>query len=191
MRVALDTNCFIDAVNPNSTGFASLQTIIAAFHAGEIAVFVSRHTLAELCLQPDAAYKLAKEVEILPYWPIGAIKDQVATIEQLTGTWEDARRNEEIQQELRRLAASGNDIRDRGAFLDALLADLGAFVTSDKHLAGDEASKRIHRRFGMRVLKPTEFVADLAGQNEGQRHVTEFGHRTGRSVVHGFVRRPG
>lgn len=165
MCVALDTNCFIDALNPRSRGFKSLQAIIAAFRAGEITVFVSRHTLAELSVKPDAAYELAKEVGILPYWPIGAIKDQVATIEQLSGAWEDARRNEQIQQELEWLAASGNDIRDRGAFLDALLAGLDAFVTSDEHLAGHGASERIRRRFGVRVLKPIEFAADLSRQS--------------------------
>jgi hypothetical protein len=65
------------------------------------------------------------------------------TIEQLAGTWEDAKRNEQIQQELEQLAKSGNDIPDRGAYLDALRAGADAFVTSDKQLVGTSPAARI------------------------------------------------
>jgi hypothetical protein len=121
---------------------------------------VSRHTLAEV-QRPDEACELAKTVEVVPYWPIGTISEQVATIEQLTGTWQDARRNEQIQQELTQLAKSGNDIRDRGAYLDALRAGADAFITSDRHLVNSAPAARILGRFGLRVLTPCAFVSEI------------------------------
>jgi hypothetical protein len=77
------------------------------------------------------------------------------------GTWEDARRNEEIQNDLEQLAKSGNDIRDRGAFLDAWLGGADVFVTSDKQLVGTGPSKRIQVKFQIRVLWPADLANEL------------------------------
>jgi predicted nucleic acid-binding protein len=158
MKVALDTNCFIDAVNSGAQANA-VRLVLEAHESGGIIAMVSRHTLAEL-LKPPEARRLAETLPVLPYWPIGTIAEQVATIEQLTGTWEEARRNEEIQNELEQLAKSGNDIRDRGAFLDAWLGGADVFVTSDKQLVGSGPSRKIRDKFGIRVLRP----ADLANE---------------------------
>lgn len=108
---------------------------------------------------------------MLPYWPIGTIAEQVATIDQLTGTWEDAKRNEQVQIELERLAKSGNDIRDRGAFLDALLSGADVFVTSDRHPAGSRPSQRIQEKFGLRILRPADLSEELRCRTEGSKDV--------------------
>jgi predicted nucleic acid-binding protein len=160
MKVVLDTNCFIDAVNSGADSHAAMKLILEAHASGKVKAMVSRHTLAEL-LDPPEALRIANLLPVLPHWPIGTIAEQVSTIEQLAGTWQDARRNEQIQNDLEGLLKSGNDIRDRGAFLDAVLAGADVFVTSDRQLAGGGPAKRIQDRFGIRVLKPTDFAHEL------------------------------
>ena len=159
MKVVLDANCFIDAVNASSHAYSALERVFSAAKSRRIKLAISRHTLEELSKKPDAAYELAKTVEIAPYCPIGTIAEQVATIQQLAGTLEDAKRNEQIQQELEQLAKSGNDIRDRGAYLDALRTGADAFVTSDRQLVGSGPAERIQAKFGLCVLTPSELVS--------------------------------
>jgi predicted nucleic acid-binding protein len=161
MKVALDANCFIDAANPLVPAYLCLQRLFSAASSGKVKPLISRHTLAELSKKFDAANELAENVEVLPHWPIGTIGEQVATIEQLSGTWEDARRYQEIQLELAQLAKSGNDIRDRGAYLDALGGKADFFVTSDQHLVGSGPAERIRVRFGLRVLTPCQLVSEV------------------------------
>ena len=160
MKVALDTNCLIDAFDQSSHAYEAMQRILNIANAGRITLAVSRHTLAEIS-SPPAALELANSLESLPYWPIGTIAEQVATIAQLTGTWEDAARNEGIQLELKQLAKSGNDIRDRGAYLDALGANADVFVTTDRHFAGSGPARRIRERFRLRVTTPTDLLSEF------------------------------
>jgi len=161
MKAVFDSNCFIDAARDSHVEYPHMQRLLSAAKAGKIKIMVSRHSLDELSKKPDDAHELAKTVEVVPYWPIGAICEQVAAIGHLTGTWEDARRNEEIQLELVQLAKSGNDIRDRGAYLDALHARADFFVTSDRQLVGSGPGKKIQDEFGLRVLKPSQLVSEL------------------------------
>lgn len=170
MKVALDTNCFIDAVSPHAYAYTPMRLILEAHNSRIIIAMVSRHTLAEL-FRPLEARRLAEALPVLPYWPIGTIAEQVATIDQLTGTWEDAKRNEQVQIELERLAKSGNDIRDRGAFLDALLSGADVFVTSDRHPAGSRPSQRIQEKFGLRILRPADLSEELRCRTEGSKDV--------------------
>lgn len=158
----LDTNCFIYAANPPSELAADLNVVLSAERRGLIAIKVSRHTLDELSKKPDEAYRLAQTFEVLPYWPIRTIAGLVGTIEQLSGTWKDAHRNEDIQQEIEDLVKSGSSIRDRGAYLDALLAHADLFITNDTtHLANPAQRELILRKFGVRILTPCEFAQQL------------------------------
>jgi predicted nucleic acid-binding protein len=159
-RVVLDTNCFIDAVTPTAKAYPCMRRLLSIAELGRIRLMVSRHTLEELSKKPDPAYELAKTVEVAPYWPVGTISEQVATIGQLTGTWDDARQNQEIQEEVKQLAKSGTDVRDRGAYLDALRTGADAFVTSDRHLAGSVPAGKIRAKFGLRVLTPCELASE-------------------------------
>jgi predicted nucleic acid-binding protein len=161
MKIVLDTNCFIDAISTVPCLRNSIQEITKAHHDGVVQLHVSRHTLAELEKKPDAAFDLAKTFLVLPHWPIGTWPEQVGSWEQVDGTWCDAERNDSMQEELRKLATSGNDIRDRGAYLDALHAKSDAFVTSDKHLVGSVPAKRIFERFCLRVTSPAGFLEIL------------------------------
>ena len=161
MRVALDANCFIDAVNARTRAYAPLMTIFSAARAGRIKLTVSRHTLYELSKKDDAAVELASSLEVLPHWPIGTFGQQVATWKDLAGTWEDAHRNEEIRRELESLAKSGNDIRDQGAYIDAVHAAVDVFVTSDGHLSRSGPADRLGKRFGLRVMRPEEFANEV------------------------------
>ncbi len=142
----------------------ALEVIFSARESGKIEIMVSRHSLDELSRKPDDAYELAKAAEILPYWPIGSIAELVGSIADLSGTWEDARRNEDIQQELKNLAKSRNDIRDRGAYIDALLAKADAFVTSDQHFVASRPARSIEKRFGLRVLTPFDLAKEITSQ---------------------------
>jgi len=164
VKIVLDTNCFIYAEDPEAPSHDALQEILRAHKDGQIKLSVSRHTLFELQKKPDAASARAEMLPILPYWPIGTWGEQVGTWSQLEGTWDDARRNDEIQEELKRLAKAGNDIRDRGALLDGLLANADAFVTCDKQLVGSGPAARIYERFGMRILTPSEIADELRKQ---------------------------
>ena len=165
MKLALDANCFINAVNQQALSYDSVQELLAAKSTGQVALHVSLHTLHELEQKPDEALDLAKSLPSLPYWPIGEVRELVGTINQLTGTFDDMRRNQEIQEELESLAKSGNDIRDRGAFLDALHASMDAFVTDDNQLVGTGPAKLILARFQMRILRPEEAVELMTHQN--------------------------
>ncbi len=165
MNVVLDTNCLFDAVMPASDAYGAMRGILRAAEGGDFDLWVSRHSLAQLTKKDpttDLALHLAGGFKVLPHWPIGSWKDQVPTWAQAKGSWNDTRRNQEIQVELKSLAKSGNDIRDRGAYLDALRASAEVFVTSDDHLVGSRPAARLERRFGLRVLKPATLLSALS-----------------------------
>lgn len=158
---ALDTNCFINAVNPASFPYAALQRILRAAEKKQVSLKVSLQTLRQLEDRKDEAWELAKTLPELPHWPIGSWDEQVGTWTQLTGTWDDARRNDQIQSELKALAKSGADIRDRGGYIDALCNGLDGFVTSDKQLVGSGPSLRINKQFSTKVLTPEQAAEEL------------------------------
>lgn len=157
----LDTNCFIDAFNPASPSYSALQRVLAAAERGEVSFKVSLHTLHQLGEKKDNAYNLAKTLPELPHWPIGSWSEQVGTWEQATGTWHDGNVNNKIQIELKNLAKSGTDIRDRGGYIDALRSGLDGFVTSDKQLVGSGPAKRINERFPTKVITPEQLADEL------------------------------
>ncbi|MCA9469143.1 MAG: PIN domain-containing protein [Nitrospira sp.] len=161
MKIVLDTNCFIDAVNPTNPRHLHLQEIFKDSKSGKFTLFISFHCLHELERKPDSARDLAKSLPLLPHFPIGAWNEQIGNWSQFAGTWEDAKRNEEIQKDLTILAKSGVDIRDRGAYIDAFLANADAFVTSDKGLAGKGPSKRIADKYGLKIMTPESFSATI------------------------------
>jgi predicted nucleic acid-binding protein len=161
-KAVLDANCFINATNPNAQANAAMRIILERFSSGKLTVAVSRHTLSELALKPDEAYQLAQTVEVLPYWPIGSIAEQVGMIKDLAGTWSEARDNELAQRELKQLANSGTDIRDRGALLDAIRAKADVFLTSDGQLGRQGPAKRIRARFGIKIVKPCDLAFEIS-----------------------------
>lgn len=160
MKIVLDTNCLIDAVSPTAHAHRPLQKILQAFTSEQVELLVSRHSLAEIS-RPEPAVELARKLCVLPHWPIGSWDEQISTWDEASGTWDDARRHEQVQQELKKLAKSGNDIRDRGAYLDALMAGADVFVTSDKQLVGSRPAERLNKKCGLRVVTPATLVAEL------------------------------
>jgi predicted nucleic acid-binding protein len=164
VKVVLDTNCLLDAVNESATAYRALQKLLAEARAGRIELCVSRHTLSELS-KDDPKTRRAKAIAngcvTLPHYTIGSWDKQVATWEQSAGSWDDARRNQDLQLELASLANAGNDIRDRGAYIDALLARAAVFVTSDRQLVGSGPASRIRQRFDLRVVTPDALAAEL------------------------------
>lgn len=159
MLAVLDANCLIDAVEPSSHAHSSLQCVLQAHSNGRVNLAISLHTLAEIT--SPAARELAERLPLLPHFPIGAWTDQVATWNQLAGTWADAKRNQQIQLELVSVANAGSSLRDRGAYLDALAANADAFVTSDGAFAKSKPAGRILAHFGLEVLTPSSFVTRL------------------------------
>jgi len=158
---ALDTNCFIDAVNPTSPSYNVMQHLLAAYKSGKVSLRVSLQTLHEIEERQDEALKLARTLPVLPHWSIGTWDEQVGTWDQETGTYNDGRRDEEIQLELKALAKSGTDIRDRGAYIDALRSGLDGFITSDRQLVGSGPAMRINERFSTKVLTPDQALSKL------------------------------
>lgn len=151
MVVVLDANCFIYAIDPGSAHYPALTKLLSESRSGRVSIRVSRHTLEELSEKPDAALALAMEFEPLPYWPIGTIKELVGEIQDLSGTWEDARRNEASQQEMHTLAKAGISIRDRGAYLDAVRSGADAFVTYDRSFV-KEGKPQVEQTFGIPIV---------------------------------------
>ena len=139
--------------------------IVAAARAGTLSLYVSRHSLAELTKDtPEThhARALVKELcTTVPYYPIGSWKELLGSWKDLAGTWNDLKENERIQADLCHLAKSGNDLRDRGAYLDALLDGVDAIVTSDKQLVGSGPAGRIASKYGLRLLTPAALAVEL------------------------------
>ena len=75
MKLALDANCFINAVNPRALSYGPVQKILAAQSSGQAELHVSLHTLHELEQKPDESLELARKLPPLPYWPIGTIEE--------------------------------------------------------------------------------------------------------------------
>ena len=161
MKIALDTNCFIDAINKNSKLYNSMKKILEYAKIGKINIYVSRHTLDELSKKPDKAYEIAKTMLTLPYCPIGSWNDIFGTWNDLNCTWDDIGKNDKLVDELKQLAKSGSDIRDQGAYIDALHAGMNFFVTSDRQFVASEPAKKIENHFGLRVITPKELIIEL------------------------------
>ena len=166
MKVVLDTNCFIDAVDRKRKTYEPLQTILEASNSGQITALVSLHSLHELWKKPDKALALAKSLAFLPHFPIGTWEEQVGTSNQVAGTWEDAKRNEEIRKDLKKLAKPRADIRDLGVYIDALFGHADVFVTSDKDLVGKEPSKKIAEKYRLRVMTPKGLASVIFGRSK-------------------------
>lgn len=155
LKIAADSNCFINAVNVNSHSYRHLEEIFKLRDLGRITIMVSLHTLHEV-KEPQAAIDLAKSCQLLPHYLIGTFDEQIATISQLAGTLNDAKRNQEIQTDIASLAKSGTDIRDRGAYVDALCSRVDVFMTSDRQLVGGGPALRIAEKYGLRILTPKQ-----------------------------------
>ena len=161
-KFVFDTNCFINATNDLSLSYSAVNQLLEFAKKGVIYICVSLHSIEELSVSEDKAWELAKSIPEAPHWPIGKWKDQVGAWNQLQGTWEDINRNEQIQNEIENLAKSGNDIRDRGAFVDALCSGFDGFVTSDKQFVGSGPIKRLNGRFSILVVTPEDLLAALS-----------------------------
>lgn len=160
LRAVLDANCFIDAASPQSKVFADMRCLLQAHSVGRIQLNVSRHTLSELHSQ--SAQLVASAIPIVPHFPIGTWEDQVASWQDVSGTWAESARNELLQLEVSTLAKAGSSLRDRGAYLDALISSADVFITSDKQLVGSAPAVRIQSRFGLRVATPSQVASELA-----------------------------
>lgn len=165
-KYSLDTNCFIDFFSPNLHAYESLARIFALYHKNNIKIMISRHTLDEIPKQKHISnicevFNFSETIPILDHYPIGDYDEQIASWNNCCGTWNDAKKNQKRQEKLLTLAKSGNDIRDRGAFIDALLNDMDAFITSDKQLVGNGPKERIKTEFDFDVLKPQELIKEL------------------------------
>lgn len=191
MKIVLDTNCLLDAANERSSAYPFLQKILAPATAGQIEVCVSRHSLAELN-KDEAVTQRAKSIAsgfvTLPHYPIGSWDEQVATWEQVEGSWDDARRNRAVQLELMSLAKAGNDVRDRGAYIDALYARADVFVTSDRQLVGSGPASRIRERFGLRVVRPDAMAAELSTEASATQAGVCNGEDRANKAMHLTVR---
>ena len=129
---------------------------------GKIVLAVSLHTLEELKDRNDSAYQIAKELPELPHWSIGSWHEQVGNWKQNNGSWDDGKFDDQRQEILRTLAKSGNDIRDRGTFIDALRNEFDGFITSNNQLVKPGPLKRINDYFSTKVISPENLVKELS-----------------------------
>ncbi len=162
MKVALDANCFIDAVTPEARAYKPMLQILEAWRTDAVELLVSLHSIHELEMKPDEALELARECATLPHWPIGTWDEQVGTWEQAEGTWDDSKINEDMREELGKVAKARSSLRDRGAYMDALKAGCEVFLTSDPDLVGSDPAMRLEKRFGLRVTTPGVLARELS-----------------------------
>ena len=128
-------------------------------------LFASLKTTDELSRKPDQSLALAEQVSKLPNYPVGAWDDAVGVRKDQAGTWNDAKASQKLQEFIHDVTKKGASIRDRGAFLDAIRAQMDFFITHDKHLAGSGPAQRLAQHFAAHVMTPSAFVAML--QSEG------------------------
>jgi rRNA-processing protein FCF1 len=163
-HVVLDTNCFIDAANAKSHAYGSIRALLAA-DPTHLRISVSRHTIDELergdKKYPDGALQEARRFPVLPYFPVGPIEDLLGSIKDLAGTFDDMRVNAAREEQLRLLAKSGTDLRDRGALIDAVQARASVFITSDGKLSKAGPAERIRAALGIQVMPPAKAVEEL------------------------------
>ncbi len=154
MRLALDTNCFIDAVDIGSHAHAAMHRIGGEPGGDEgqrRGAILGGDDERPAAIRDEPAARAALEIALscvqIVHYPIGS--------------WADAKRNQAIQFELRTLAKPGSSIRDRGAYIDALLDGADAFLTSDAQLAKSGPAQRIQARFGLKVVRPIDYAANV------------------------------
>lgn len=157
-RIALDANCFINAVTLGAHAHGAMRQILGAHEEGLIDLYVSLQTLHELGKKPDTALELAKGVERLPHYSIGTWDEQVGTWNDEAGTWADGKLDDDRQGLMEKLAKSGNDIRDRGALVDALRAQCNFFITSDGQLSKPGPASLLEASFPIRIRTPEQYV---------------------------------
>lgn len=160
-RLALDANCFIDAVSPGAHAHVAMQQILCAGQQGRVRLLVSLQTISELEARDDMALELARQTERLPHFAIGSWGEQVGAWNDEAGTWADGKADDVRQEQISRLAKSGNDIRDRGALIDALRADCDFFITSDGQLSKPGPRQRLALEFPIRIRTPIQFVSEF------------------------------
>ncbi|MDP1861119.1 MAG: hypothetical protein Q8K82_20765 [Gemmatimonadaceae bacterium] len=157
----LDANCFIAASQTAHPEHAAASRVFALGLSGRATLVISQHTLLELANRPDAAYELAKGLQVVPCFPFGRIQDLAGPISGLGGTIGQIGASDRKADIIGRLARSGSSLRDRGAVLDAIEAHVDFFVTSDRALVDLEPARRLHDRYGLRFLTPGEFCLSL------------------------------
>jgi predicted nucleic acid-binding protein len=162
----LDTNCLIDAFKPESSFYEAMKRILSAYKAGALRLVVSRHSLSELLL-PLEAVEFAKTLQVVEHYPVGMWQDQICTWKECAGTWDEARSNAKKLERLTILAKTGAGIRDKGGYIDAVIAGVEAFVTSDSDLVGAATAQNICNEFKVRIIHQTELAAMLDSVQEG------------------------
>jgi uncharacterized RDD family membrane protein YckC len=157
--LVLDANCFIDAFNPASSAHAAVRRLFDLQKSGKVRIAISKHSLEQLSVKPDEAYRLARQAVLIPYYPVGSIEELLGSIRDAAGSFDDMRESARAMTLMTELAKAGADIRDEGALLDALMANADAFVTSDDGLVGDGPVRRLESHFGIRIARPDEVLA--------------------------------
>ncbi|MGH7813812.1 MAG: hypothetical protein ACREQI_07380 [Candidatus Binataceae bacterium] len=150
----LDTCAVIAVFNPERPGHTAMCRIKDAWERGRVRLAVSRRTLYQLRKKPpDAALAFAEKLEIQPYYVIGSWEEQGdVTWAQCAGTWDDAKKMDELQRVFP--VRAGADIFGRGILLDSMKARIQVLVTND----GDVLAKPddVERITGVRPMKPEE-----------------------------------
>ena len=165
-RIAFDANCFIDAATEISLSGSAVRQLFTLATSGAVQIWVSRHTMVELETgsgnDGGAAIALAAKASLLPYRPIGAIKDLVGVINDLPGSFNEWRHWSGESKKLRTDLQAGAGIRDLGALYDAIAGNCEVFVTSDRHLCAPNVARRITANWKIAVMTPEDCKAALA-----------------------------
>lgn len=159
MKIGLDTNCFSDVVDANSPSHDAVKKLFMAADLGRIEIWTSRHVLVELSVKSGIPLDLAKKCKLLPHYVVGSWDEQLISWEQVNSTWAQAKGIDRKQLVLKGLAKTQNSLRDRGIYLDSLMAGMDFFMTSDRQFADKRPSLEIENKFGLKIITPNNFIA--------------------------------
>lgn len=169
MLIVCDTNIWIDAALDDCSPESKL---LSACKEAKFRVAVSKHSLSELeaaqLKYGPAAFQLANSYEVLPYYPVGTIKQLLGKISELAGTLADMKTSAERLKLLSSLAKRGTGLRDCGALIDSLYANAQVFVTCDRGMVGSMPKARIEQAFPIRIRTATEFLHEVSPAPAGE-----------------------
>lgn len=166
MKISIDTDCIISLFSPSDVIHSAMLLINQLFKEGKINLYVSLKTINQLSEKGGNVLEYAKSLLKLPNYMVGTIGEQVGTIGSLAGTFEDAERNEILQQKIRNWTKQGVNMRDRQIVIDSYLGGMEILLTNDRGLRDKKSAKNLQKELGILVMNPEKLLQCCKGEND-------------------------
>ncbi len=90
---------------------------------------------------------------------MGQWNEQVDTWDSVSGTWDDVKENEKLQQKIHHLTKSGVNIRDRQIVIDSYRGKIQVLLTNDRGLRDPRPARKLREELGILVVSPEKFLS--------------------------------